>query len=99
MITSRISTDCTVTPHGLQRASISSWSRPSIAEGRAADDVAQGRLGRPTHRVLILLHLQRRLLRVVHHPEEDGVDIHRHGVRGQGLFRGEAGRDHALIDP
>src|SRR6476661_4136050 len=59
--TSRISTDCTVTPHGLD--------------------------------------LERRFLRVVHQPEEHRVDVHRHGIGRQRLFRREAGRDDALVHP
>ena len=107
MTTSRISTDCTVTPHGFDRWSMSFCSsssirsRPSqqIAERGAADDVAQRRLRRPAHRLLVVLHLERRLLRVVDQPEQHRVDVDRHGVGGQRLLGGEAGGDHALIDP
>ena len=70
-----------------------------IGQRGAADDVAQRRLRRPAHRLRIVLHFERGLLRVVHHPEEHGVDVHRHGIGGQRLLGGEAGRDRALIDP
>ena len=47
----------------------------------------------------VVLDLEGRLLRVVHHPEKDGVDVHGHRVGRQGLLGSEAGRDRALIDP
>ena len=105
--TSRISTDCTVTPHGFDRASISVCSSvldllaaaQEIGEVGAADDVAQRRLRRPAHRLRVVLHFERRLLRVVDHPEQHGVDVDRHGVGRQRLLGGEAGRDRPLIDP
>ena len=57
MTTSRISTDWTVTPHGFDRASMSSAAPPRSARGPrsrsvsggAADDVAQRGLRRPAH--------------------------------------------------
>ena len=70
-----------------------------IGERRAADDVAQRRLRRPAHRLRVVLHLERRLLRVVHHPEQHGVDVDRHRVGGQRLLGREARGDRALIDP
>ena len=105
--TSRISTDCTVTPQGFERSSISFCSSSSIrsrplqqiAERRAADDVAQRGLRRPAHRLLVLLHFERGLLRVVDQPEQHRVDVDRHGVGRQRLLGREARGDHALIDP
>ena len=105
--TSRISTDCTVTPQGFDRVSIRLLqflldllaAPEQVRQRRAADDVAQRRLCRPAHGLRIVLHFERRLLRVVHHPEEDGVDVDRYGIRRQRLLCGEARRDHALIDP
>ena len=107
MTTSRISTDETVTPHGFERWSISCCSSASICSRPrsrsvsvgAADDVAQRGLRRPAHGLRVVLHFERGLLRVVHHPEEHGVDVDRHGVGRQRLLGGEAGRDRALIDP
>ena len=77
----------------------SSRGPEQIGEGRAPDDVAQRRLCGPAHGLRVVLHFERGLLRVVHHPEEHGVDVDRHGVGRQRLLRGEAGRDHTLIDP
>ncbi len=104
---SRISTDETVTPQGLERWSMSRCSSPSISlaatekigERRAADDVAQRGLCRPAHRLRVVLHLQCGPLHVVHHPEEHGVDVHRDGVGRERLLGGEARRDRALVDP
>ena len=95
---SRISTDCTVTPHGVERSSISCCSSlldllapaQQIGERRPADDVAKRRLRRPADGGGVVLHLERRLLRIVNHPEQHGVDVHRHGVHGQRLLGGEA---------
>jgi hypothetical protein len=98
MTTSRISTDCTVMPLGFDRFDPLAPDE-QVAERRPADDVAQRRLRRPADRLCVLLHFERRLLRVVHHPEQHGVDVHRHGVRGQRLLGREARRDRALIDP
>jgi hypothetical protein len=70
-----------------------------IGQVRSSDDVAQRRLRGPAHRLRILLHLERRLLRVVNHPEQHGVHVDRHRVRRQRLLGGEAGRDGSLIDP
>ena len=70
-----------------------------IGQGRAPDDVAERRLGGPTHGLPVVLHFERRLFRVVHHPEKHRVDIDRNGVGRQRLLRGEARRDHPLIDP
>ena len=80
-------------------ASICSRPRSRSVSVGAADDVAQRRLRRPAHRLRVVLHFERRLLRVVHHPEQHGVDVDRHGVGGQRLLGGEAGGDGALIDP
>ncbi len=70
-----------------------------IGQRGPADDVAQRRLRRPADRLLVVLHLERRLLGVVHHPEQHRVDVDRHGVRGQRLLGREAGGDGALVDP
>jgi len=35
----------------------------------------------------------------MHHPEHDGVHIHRHGVLGQRLFGIDFGGANALVDP
>ena len=53
----------------------------------------------PTYGGRIVLHLERSFLRIVNHPKEHGVYIHRHGVAGQRLFSREGGRDYALIYP
>ena len=70
-----------------------------IDERRAADDVAQRRLRGPADGPAVVLHFERRLLRVVHHPEQHGVDVDGHRVGGERLLRGETRRDGALIDP
>jgi hypothetical protein len=51
-----------------------------IRQRGATDDVAERGLRRPTHGLRVILHFQRGLLRVVNHPEQHGVDVHRHGV-------------------
>ena len=80
-------------------ASICSRPRSRSVSVGAADDVAQRRLRRPADRLRVVLHFERRLLRVVHHPEQHRVDVDRHGVGRQRLLGGEAGRDRPLIDP
>ena len=47
----------------------------------------------------VVLHFERGLLRIVHHPEEHGIDVDRNRVGRERLFGREAGRDRALIDP
>ena len=56
-------------------------------------------LRRPTHRLRIVLHFQRRLLRIVDHPEEHGVDVYRNRIGRQRLFSRKARRDHSLVHP
>ena len=51
------------------------------------------------HGLLVILHFERRLLRVVHHPEQHRIDVHRDGVRRQRLLRRERRRNRALVDP
>ena len=107
MTTSRISTDCTVMPHGFERTSISCCSSVSIRSRPRSRSVSAVRpmmsrragLRRPAHGLLVVLHFERGLLRVVHHPEQHGVHVDRHRVRRQRLLGGEARRDGALIDP
>ena len=70
-----------------------------VREGRPADDVPQRRLRRPAHGLLILLHLEGRLLRVVDHPEEHRVHVDGHRVGGEGLLGREVGGDRPLVDP
>ena len=70
-----------------------------VGERRASDDVAQRRLRRPAHGLGVVLHLERGLLDVVHHPEQHRVDVDRNGVGRQRLLGGEARRDRPLIDP
>jgi hypothetical protein len=55
-------------------------------------------LSRPADGDGIVLDFQRGFLGIVHHPEEHGIDVDRHGVRCQRLFGSEPGRDHALVD-
>jgi hypothetical protein len=85
MTTSRISTDDTVTPHGI-RAPIDQLLQlvldplapaQQIGQRGAADDVAQRGLRRPADRLLVVLHFEGRLLGVVDHPEQHGVDVDR----------------------
>ena len=94
---SRISTDWTVTPHGVDRCVDQPLqlrfdllaAAQQIGQRGAADDVAQRRLRGPAHRLRVVLHFERGLLGVVHHPEQHGVDVDRHGVGRQGLLGGE----------
>ncbi len=74
-------------------------SAQQLDERCASDDVAQRCLRAPAHGLRVVLHLEGRLLRVVHHPEQDGIDIHRNGVRRQRLLGGKTRGDRALIDP
>ena len=63
-----------------------------------ADGVAQRRLRHERRRVLVVFHSQARLLRIPHHPEHDGVEIHRHEIGREHLLgRTRDGRD-ALVD-
>ena len=73
--------------------------RAAARRGGPADDVPKRGLRRPAHGLPVVLHLQRGLLGIMHHPEQHRIDIDWNGVLGQRLFRREAGRDGALIDP
>src|SRR4029453_3820115 len=75
---------------------MASWSAPGMTTPRTPTD-APG--PPPAARPLVVLPPERRLLGVVHHPEQHRVDVDRHGVRGQRLLRREAGGDRALVDP
>src|SRR6185503_17613821 len=89
IITSRISTDWTVTPHGFERSSINFCNSSSMrSRPRSTAD-----------RLRIILYFQGRLFRIVNHPEQHCIDVDRDGIARQGLFRGERGRNHTLIDP
>jgi hypothetical protein len=48
-----------------------------------ADGVAKRGLRRQDHRLVVVLHLERRALGIAHDPEGDGVDVHRHRVARQ----------------
>ncbi len=103
---SRISTDDTVTPQGFDRSSISFCRSSSICSrprSRSAS-VVRPMMSRSavcaahaTARAVVL-HLERRLLGVVDHPEQHRIDIDRHRVGGQRLLRRKTGRDGPLID-
>ncbi len=103
--TSRISTDCTVMPHGLVFSSRMRCS--SLAQHLAlghhlvqlvpADRFAQRGLRAQRDGLREVLHFQNRLLRVPHHPEHDGVHVHRHGVARQRGFGRDVGHAHALV--
>ncbi len=45
-----------------------------------------------------VLDLEDGFLRVPDHPEDDGVDVHRHRVAGERGLRGDAGHADPLID-
>ena len=64
----------------------------------ASDGVAQGRLGRHGHRIVVVLHFHAGLLRIPHHPEQYRVDIHGHEIGRQGALGTERGGDDALVD-
>ena len=70
-----------------------------VGEHRLADHVAQRRLRRPVDRRDIVGDVERRHLRIDHLPEQDRVDVDRHGVAGHGLFGPEGVGDHASVDP
>ena len=70
-----------------------------VGQRRPADDVAKRGLRRPAHRLHVVLYFEGGFLRVVHHPEQHRVHVHRHGIGGERLFGGEAGGDRPLIDP
>ena len=94
IITSRISTDCTVTPQGFERSSISFCSssfdpfapaQRSLRRG-TADDIAQSGLRRPADSLRIVLYLERGFLRIVNHPEQDRVDVRPARYRWSGFL-------------
>src|SRR2546430_757724 len=65
---------------------------------QAVSWAAQTGLRGPAHCLGVILNFECRFLGVVHHPEENGVDIDRYRIRREGLFRREAGGYHTLID-
>ena len=70
-----------------------------VGEHRLADHVAQRGLRRPVDRRDIVGDVERRHFRIDHLPEQDRVDIDRHGVAGHRLFRLERRGDDANVDP
>ena len=106
MATSRISTALTEMPQSAVLRAISVRSTSSAAlrsdnssdEVRGADHFAQGRLRHPVDGQAIVGDVERGALRVVHMPEDDGVDIDRHGVAGERLLGVELRGLDALVD-
>ena len=103
--TSRISTDCTVMPHGVvfsSRMRCSSW--PIISRSATIwcsscrpIDSRSAVCALNSIACVEVLHFQNRFLRVPHHPEHDRVHIHRHRVARQRRFRRDVGHAHPLV--
>ena len=65
---------------------------------RGADHLAQRRLRHPVDGRTVVGDVERGGLRVVHVPEDDGIDIDRHRVAGERLLGVEPGGLDALVD-
>ena len=70
-----------------------------VGEHRLADHVAQRRLRGPVDRRRVVGDVERRHFRIDHLPEQHRIDVDRHGVAGQRLFRLERAGDDADVDP
>ncbi len=63
----------------------------------APDRLAKSRLRAHGDGVVVILHFKHCFLRVPHHPEDDGVHVHRNGVARERGFSRHVGNPHALI--
>ena len=70
-----------------------------VGQHHAPDDVPQGRLRRPVHGSVVVLHFQSGFFRVPDNPEQDRVHIHRDRILGQRFLGGERADHDAVIDP
>ena len=103
--TSRISTDCTVMPHGLvfssrmRCSSLPSISRSVIiwCSSWRPIDSRSAVCALNVDGLREVLHFEDGLLRVPDHPEDDGVHVDRHGVARQRGFGRDVGDAHALV--